>query len=223
MPTSMVPATMKRRILGTMPTAVMAPLRRDDRHGVSGQHSEASAPARRRAGCRSPPSAKRSIRPPRSWAARSLRARRRRWCRHRGGARRGRRRPALVNSACCSTNGVAARTPRTCANPRRHCGRRRAMPAAAGLKHEQVRVGGDDPVPDTVLEAGHDGQHDDQRGHAEEHTAHADPHEEREVGPLAARAQVAQPEEQLVRQPLPHEPGASGRRCGKRMTSRIDG
>src|SRR5256885_275747 len=65
---------------------------------------------------------------------------------------------------------------------------------AARLEHEQVRVGGDDPVPDAVLEAGHDGEHDDERGHAEEDAAHADPDEEREVGAAAARGQVPQAE-----------------------------
>ena len=70
---------------------------------------------------------------------------------------------------------------------------------APRLEHEEVRVGRDDPVADAVLKAGHDGEHDDERGHAEEDAAHADPDEEREVGAAAARGQIAQAEEQLER------------------------
>jgi hypothetical protein len=60
-------------------------------------------------------------------------------------------------------------------------------------------VGGDDLVPDAVLEACHDGEHDDEGAHAEKDTAHADPHEKGEIGAVAARSEVAQAQEQLER------------------------
>src|SRR5439155_24549916 len=102
-------------------------------------------------------------------------------------------------------------------------------PGAARLVDEQVRVGGDDPVADPVLEARHHREHDDEGRHAEEDPADADPHEQRQVRPLAAGAKVAQAEKQLEGKPAPHEASptparpASGLRCGNRMTSRIDG
>ena len=97
-------------------------------------------------------------------------------------------------------------------------------------------VGGDDPLLDAVLKPRHDGEHDDEGADPQEDAAHADPHEEREVGPLAPRAQIAQGEEQLEGQAAPAHvasgsssspaawPGAgrSRRRWGKRITSRID-
>ena len=84
---------------------------------------------------------------------------------------------------------------------------------------------------------GHDGEHDDEGADAQEDAAHADPDEEREVGALPARAEVAQAQEQLEGQAATHgppggpgssvassvAPAASGRRWGKRITSRIDG
>src|SRR5207245_7778984 len=95
-------------------------------------------------------------------------------------------------------------------------------PAAAGTfplsLHDALPI-----FPDAVLEAGHDGEHDDERGHAEEDAAHADPDEEREVGAAAARGQVAQAEEQLERESALHAEPASGRRWGNRITSRIVG
>src|SRR3989442_9748159 len=86
-----------------------------------------------------------------------------------------------------------------------------------------MRVGRDDRVADAVLKPGHDGEHDDERGHAEEDAAHADPDEEREVGAAATRGQVAQAEEQLERQAALHGEPPSRRRCGNRITSRIEG
>src|SRR5256886_5842784 len=82
---------------------------------------------------------------------------------------------------------------------------------------------------DPVLEARHHREHDDEGRHAEEDPADADPHEQRQVRPLAAGAKVAQAEKQLEGKPAPHEASpsparpASGLRCGNRMTSRIDG
>src|SRR6266487_2869434 len=109
--------------------------------------------------------------------------------------------------------------------------------AAARVDHQDVRVGRDDLLLDPVLESRHHGQDHDQRADAEEDAAHADPHEQREIGPLAPRPQVAQREEQLDGQAAPgHQasasssaaaasPGArrSRRRWGNRITSRIDG
>src|SRR5262249_16653720 len=85
-------------------------------------------------------------------------------------------------------------------------------------------------------ESRHHGEDHDQRAHPEEDAAHTDPHEQREVGALAARAEVAEREEQLDGQPSaghqasasssgdPASPGPrrSRRRCGKRIRSRID-
>ena len=103
--------------------------------------------------------------------------------------------------------------------------------------HEDVGVGGDDLLPDAVLEAGHDGEHHDQRAHPEEHAADADPDEQGQARPVSARPEIAEPEEQLEGQAASphHGSGAgagsgvvlrgrprSGRRCGNRMTSRID-
>ena len=102
-------------------------------------------------------------------------------------------------------------------------------PGPARLVDEQVWVGRDDLLADPVLEARHHGEHDDEGRHAEEDSTDADPHEERQIRPLATGAQVAQAEEQLERQLAPHGTSpspvrpASGLRCGKRMTSRIDG
>jgi hypothetical protein len=50
---------------------------------------------------------------------------------------------------------------------------------APGLEDEQVRVGGDDLVADTVLESGHHREDHDEGRDAEEHTPHPDPHEQR--------------------------------------------
>src|SRR5262245_18355800 len=93
-----------------------------------------------------------------------------------------------------------------------------------------MRIGGDDPIANPVLEPRHDREHDDQRGHAEKDAAHSDPYEQRKVRATAARRQVPQAEEQLERQPTLHSASAagdcvppSGRRWGNRITSRIDG
>src|SRR5262249_9913398 len=106
-------------------------------------------------------------------------------------------------------------------------------PLATALEDQQVRASGDDPIADAVLEAGHDGQHHDESRHAEEDTTKTDPDEQREVGPLPARSEIFEAEEQLERQPVPHvrpspasSPAArppSGLSRGNRITSRIDG
>src|SRR5712691_1735251 len=69
--------------------------------------------------------------------------------------------------------------------------------AAARVDHQDVRVGRDDLLLDAVLESRHHGQDHDQRADAEEDAAHADPHEEGEIGPLAPRPQVAQRKEEF--------------------------
>ena len=99
-----------------------------------------------------------------------------------------------------------------------------------------MRIGGDDSPLDAVLKPRHDGEHDDEGAHPEKHAAHADPYEQREVGPLATRTQIAQGEEQLEGQAAPAhdasgsssspaawaEAGRSRRRWGKRITSRME-
>src|SRR5207253_10782765 len=75
----------------------------------------------------------------------------------------------------------------------------------------------------------HHREHKHESRHGEKDPTDADPHDQGQVRPRHAGAQIAQAEEQLEGEPAPHgtplSPGgaASGRRCGNRMTSRIDG
>jgi hypothetical protein len=62
-------------------------------------------------------------------------------------------------------------------------------------KTKRCGLAGDDPVSDAVLEAGHHGQHHDERGHAEKDATETDPDEQREVRPLTARSEVPEAEE----------------------------
>src|SRR2546426_9198715 len=69
----------------------------------------------------------------------------------------------------------------------------------------------------TLFRSRHHREHDDEGRHAEEDPADADPHEQRQVRPLAAGAKVAQAEKQLEGKPAPHE--ASPDRKSTRLNS----
>src|SRR5207247_10603743 len=91
-------------------------------------------------------------------------------------------------------------------------------------------------VRESDADPGHDGQPAAEGEPPGDHAAHADPYEQREVGPLATRTQIAQGEEQLEGQAAPAhdasgsssspaawaEAGRSRRRWGKRITSRME-
>src|SRR5213592_3154290 len=174
MPTSNVPATVYRRIFGTIPTAVSAPF---------GEITVTVSPGRT-------PSARASSRPSRiagspfsrGWRLPVRSCKRMSW--RTAGVRRSMPRtrppweppPDVVNSACWWMNGVAERTPGT--GDSRHDRARVGEPRAGRLVDEQVGVGRDDLLADPVLEARHYREHDDQGCHAEEDPSDADPHEE---------------------------------------------
>jgi hypothetical protein len=77
--------------------------------------------------------------------------------------------------------------------------RRAGHSAPSRVEDQDVGVRGDQPVLDAVLESGHHGQDHDEGGDAQEDPSHAYPDEEREVGALAARAEIAKGQEELER------------------------
>ena len=94
---------------------------------------------------------------------------------------------------------------------------RLVLDRAAVAHHHDVRVEAEDLVAQILLEAGHDGEHDVQRGDADRHPEERDGGDEGEERAAPAGAEVTEADEEFPA----HDVG-SGRSCGKRITSRME-
>ncbi len=100
----------------------------------------------------------------------------------------------------------------------------------ADAEDADVRRRAEDAGADLGLQAGHQAERDQKRHHAHRHAEDRDARDQGDEGLLAARRQVAQGDPQLPGHPahssvtsLPRSRPPSGRMCGNRITSRIEG